>query len=69
MTDIKDYFDHLVCKVDEVTGFVEASYKKQTTSTYLSIGESFVIDRNGVVTVITRDSYKTFKVERHIAAA
>lgn len=69
MKQVKDCNNHTVCYIDEETGYVEASYKKQTTSTYLSVGKSFQIVRNGAKTTITRVSDTKMKIERcHIAA-
>lgn len=67
MKEIKDSNNHLMCMVDVSTGYVEAAYKKQITSTYLSVGASFRIERFGMVTVVTRDTLWTIKVERHNA--
>ena len=64
MIDIKDIHDHLVCKADELTGYIEASYRRQTTRIHLPVGESFQIERFGTVTIIIRDSPTTFKVKR-----
>ena len=62
---VKDCNNHTVCFVDESTGYVEAAYKKQITSTHLSIGGSFVIERANAKTILTRVSSGKFKVERH----
>ena len=40
MKPVKDCNNHTVCFIDESTGYVEAAYKKQTTSTHLSVGDS-----------------------------
>lgn len=61
---VKDGNSHTVCFVDESTGYVEAAYKKQTTSTYLSIGDSFVIERGDAKTILTRVSDSRIRVER-----
>lgn len=44
MKPVKDCNNHTVCFIDESTGYVEAAYKKQTTSTHLSVGDSFVVN-------------------------
>jgi len=66
---VKDCNNHTACYIDESTGYVEAEYKKQTTSTYLSIGKSFVIERNDAKTIVTRISDSRMKVERRRIAA
>lgn len=68
MTKIRDSNGHLACIVDESSGYVEAIYKKQTVSTYLPVGRSIRIERQGAVTTVTRDTEATFKVERRTAA-
>ena len=65
MKPVKDCNNHTVCFIDESTGYVEAAYKKQTTSTYLSVGDSFVIERGDAQTILTRVSDSKIKVERH----
>lgn len=68
MLEIRDQNNHLVCIVDESSGYVEAVYKKQTISTYLPVGRCIRIERQGTVTTVIRDTEVTFKVERHTAA-
>lgn len=65
----KDCNNHTVCFIDESTGYVETAYKKQTTSTHLSVGDSFVIERGDAQTMLTRISDSKIKVERHRIAA
>lgn len=67
MKEIRGSNNHLICMVDASTGYVEAVYKKQMTSTCLSLEASFRLKRIGVVIVVTRDTLCTVKVERHIA--
>lgn len=69
MKTVKDCNNHTVCFIDESTGYVEAAYKKQTTSTHLSVGDSFVIERGDAQTILTRISDSKIKVERHRIAA
>ncbi len=69
MKPVKDCNNHTVCFVDESTGYVEAAYKKQATSTHLSVGDSFVIERGDAKTILTRVSDSKIKVERYYIAA
>lgn len=69
MKPVKDCNNHTVCFIDESTGYVEAAYKKQTISTHLSVGDSFVIERGDAQTILTRVSDSKIKVERHRIAA
>ena len=69
MKPVKDCNNHTVCFIDESTGYVEAAYKKQTTSTHLSVGDSCVIERGDAQTILTRVSDSKIRVERHRIAA
>ena len=69
MKPVKDCNNHTVCFIVESTGYVEAAYKKQTTSTHLSVGDSFVIERGDAQTILTRVSDSKIRVERHRIAA
>lgn len=60
MQDIKDCNGHLACRGNPETGLVEALYKGQLTSTVLSPGEVFTIERQGVITKIQLSSKSTF---------
>lgn len=66
MEELHDCRNRLVCMGDSTTGLVESLYKGHKTSTYLSIGEKFVIERQDVTTTITLTSNGTFSVESHI---
>lgn len=68
MSEIRDYYGHLVCLVDKSSGYVEAVYKKQIISTYLAIGKAVRIERLGSVTIVTRDTETTISVERYTTA-
>lgn len=54
MEDIRDCRGHLVCKAEPSEGFIESTYKRQTTKTRLPIGGNITIERDGVRTTITR---------------
>jgi len=66
---VKDCNHHTACFVDHATGYVEAMYKGQTTSTYLTVGKSFEILRDDARTVVTRVPSSEMKVERYRVAA
>lgn len=68
MVQIRDDNNHLVCKANEETGYIEAAYKGQVVSTYLPVGKSLRIERQGAITIITRDTETTIKIERCTAA-
>lgn len=69
MKPIKDCNEHTACFIDESTGYVEAKYKNQTTSTFLAVGGSFVVERDTALTIITRVSDSKMKVTRQRVAA
>lgn len=69
MEDIRDCRGRLVCKADAPTGIVEMQYKGLRTETRLSPGSMMIIEREGVVTTVTRTHQPSFSVESHDRAA
>lgn len=69
MEVIRDCKGHIACKGNATTGDVEALYKGHKTRTRLSVGEVFTVEREGVVTNVTRVSNTAFRVESHAHAA
>jgi hypothetical protein len=69
MEELRDCNHHLVCMGDPISGFVESIYKGHKTSTILSPGEIFTIERQGVVTKIKRTETGDFSIDSHIIAA
>lgn len=65
MQDIKDCKGRLTCLGDVLTGFVESLYKGQSTSTFLSPGEIFTIERQGVITEVQRTLRNTFQIRSY----
>lgn len=63
MEDICDCKGYLVCKAEPSDGFIESSYKRQTTKTQLAIGGNITIERDGVRTIITRRDSTELDVE------
>ena len=63
MENIRDCKGHLVCKAEPSNGFIESSYKHQTTKTILPIGGYFAIERDGVRTTIMRCDSTELNVE------
>ena len=51
---IRDCLGRLVCKGDPETGLIECLYKGNKTSTVLADGETFTIERQDIVTTITK---------------
>jgi hypothetical protein len=54
---------------DAATGLVESLYKGVKTRTELSVGAAFTVERDDVVTKITRISTTAFRVESYDLAA
>lgn len=69
MQDIKDCKGRLTCRGDALTGLVESLYKGQLTSTILSPGEVFTIERQGVITEVLRTGCNTFSVRSYERAS
>ena len=69
MEEIRDCKGRLACKGNSTTGFVETMYKGQKTRTTLPVGETFTIEREGIVTKVIRISPTAFKVESYACAA
>jgi len=65
----RDCKNRIACKGDAATGLVESLYKGCKTGTRLSVGAEFTIERDGVVTKITRVSTTAFHVESYDLAA
>lgn len=62
MVAYRDCKGRIACMGDPTTGAVESAYKGCKTSTLLAIGESFTIERDVVVTIVTRISASDFMV-------
>lgn len=69
MEVIRDCKGRVACKGDAATGDVESAYKGHKTRTRLSIGEVFTIERDDIITKVTRISTTAFRVESHARAA
>lgn len=68
MEQLHDCKHRLVCMGDPRSGLVESMYKGHKTSTYLSVGKVFTIERQGIVTNISLTRNGTFSVESHVVA-
>lgn len=69
MEEIRDCKGRIACKGNADTGLVEVVYKRCKTSTQISIGGTFKIEREGVVTIVTRINNSAFYVESHDCVA
>lgn len=67
--EIRDCMGRLVCVADASTGFVEVRYKGVGVKLQLNVGATLDIDREGVLTSVTRASPTAFSVESHRQAA
>ena len=69
MVEFRDCKGRLAATDNAKTGLVENHYKGQKTKARLQIGESLTIERENVITIITRISTTAFNVESHLLAA
>ncbi|MED1419381.1 hypothetical protein QS257_04380 [Terrilactibacillus sp. S3-3] len=69
MEEIRDCKGRIACKGNATTGLVEVLYKRCKTSTQIPIGGTLRIEREGVVTIVTRLNDSAFHVESHVYAA
>ena len=67
--EFRDFIGRLAATGDATTGLVENCYKGQKTKALLRIGESLTIERENVITIITRISTTAFNVESRLLAA
>lgn len=63
MVEVRDGKKRLACKYDAETGLIEALYRGYKASTRLAVGDSFMVERDTTVTVVTRDTVTTFLIE------
>lgn len=69
MIPLHDCLGRLACMGNPITGFVECVYKGHKTSTTLEIGESFTVERQNTITIITRLSNNHFDICSHRTVA
>ena len=62
MIPLYDCLGRIACKGNPDTGLVECIYKGNKTSAVLEIGESFTVERQNIVTVITRTGINQFEI-------
>ena len=62
MIQIQDCIGRLVCKVDTKTGLLEQAHKRCKTRIILRPGETFTIEREGIITDITMTETSAVKV-------
>jgi len=54
MEQVRDNFGSLICMADSGTGLMEHSYKGDTLSTTVLVGQQFVIRRGSKTTTVVR---------------
>ena len=67
MQELRDCKGRIACMGNASTGFVECLYKGHKTRTHLNIGDNFIVEREGIETIITRVSDMAFAVDSHRA--
>ena len=63
MEYIRDCKGRLVCKIEPFDDFIESAYKRQITKTRLPIGGDFIVERDGIRTIVTRYNINEIDVE------
>ncbi|EMW5510625.1 TPA: hypothetical protein ACMUBJ_000952 [Enterococcus faecalis] len=66
MEEIRDCKGRIACKGISTTGYIEVLYKKCKTSTFLNIGGTIQIERDGIITEITRRTNNEFLVDSYV---
>ena len=69
METFRDCKNRIACMGDAATGLVESLYKGCKTRTLLPIGAAFTVERDEVITKVTRISTTAFQVESYDLAA
>ena len=69
METFRDCKNRIACMGDAATGLVESLYKGCKTRTLLPIGAAFIVERDEVITKVTRVSTTAFQVESYDLAA
>ena len=69
MEPIQDCIGRLACKFDPRTGLLEQAHKGCKTRIILHPGDTFTIEREGIITVITRTDTSAVKVTSRIMTA
>ena len=69
MEEIRDCNGRLACLGNAETGDVICKYRGQKTKARLAVGENFIVEREGIETIITRVSKWKFNVDSHLALA
>ena len=69
MEEIRDCLGRLACCGNSETAYISALYKGHRTTAYLSVGETFTIERDNTRTEVTRVTASAFKVRSYRTAA
>jgi len=69
MEEIRDCNGRLTCMGNAATGDVVCKYRGHKTRARLAIGENFIVEREGIETIITRVSNLKFKIDSHLTLA
>lgn len=69
MEEIRDCLGRLACCGDAATGYISSLYKGHRTTAYLSVGETFIVERDPTRTEVTRITTSAFEVHSYKIAA
>lgn len=67
--EYRDRLNRIVCYADGVTGEIWHEYRKVKTKTTVPIGGTFSVEREGVMTILTRTGAPEFDVTSYKIAA
>ena len=59
MEEIRDFRGRLACIAEPDTGYVETIYKGQKAGVILPVGATFLVERDGIRTTVTRNTKET----------
>ncbi len=65
MKQYRDMIGRCVCCADAATGIVEREYKKSKTRTRLPIGGEYTVERDNIITTLTRIDTCDFQVNSY----
>jgi hypothetical protein len=65
MKAYKDCRERCVCYADAETGLIKHEYRHEKTSTHIPIGGTYRIERDSIVTILTRVNRQEFRKESY----
>ncbi len=69
MEIIRDYKGRIVCKANASDGHIEIKYRSLTIRATVGIGDTYTVEREGIITEVTRTSESHFSVSSYQQSA